>query len=73
MSNQYLPDSEFNMLELENITDSPLQTNTILFCNWEKMFKTKNVVDDDGAIVEIFDNHYVKLGQSGRNLQNVLE
>lgn len=72
LSKQYLPDSEYNMIELESVTAGALPKNTILFCNWEKLFQIKKTEDDDGNTVEIFNNVYVRIGESGRNLQDIL-
>ena len=41
LSQNYLKDSRFNMLELSEITAEALESNTILFCNWEKMYQVK--------------------------------
>ncbi len=70
LENQYLPDSEYNMLLLEDLEDESLATNTILFCNWESLFKTKTNVET-GTIT--WGNTYVRVGEDGRNLQNVME
>ena len=48
LSKNYLKDSRFNMLELSEITAEALESNTILFCNWEKMYQEKPGKDDDG-------------------------
>lgn len=73
LSQQYMPDSCYNMLELEGIEPEALEPNTILFCNWEKMYQQKMVEDDDGNTIEIFNNVYVRIGEDGRNLQEILE
>ncbi len=73
LNNHYLADSEYNMLEIGDIGSEPLPANTILFCNWEKMFKTGKGTDDDGNEIEIFANVFVRIGEDGRNLQEVLE
>ena len=77
LSRDYLPDSEYNFIELSDIQDEAIPTNTVLFCNWEKMFQIKKTTeeDDDGneIAVERFANIYVRYGEDGRNLQNILE
>lgn len=73
LHDQYLPDSEYSMMELSSLTADELPANTILFCNWEKMFQIKHTTDDDGNEVEIFNNIFVRIGEDGRNLQEVLE
>lgn len=73
LHDEYLVDSEFTMLELEQIQAQPLSVNTILFCNWEKMYQIKREDDGAGNQVEIFKNVYVRIGESGRNLQKILE
>ncbi len=70
LTNQYLPDSEYHMMLLENLENDALEPNTILFCNWESLFKTKTN-DESGEIV--WGNTYVRIGEDGRNLQNVME
>jgi len=73
LNKQYLPDSAYNMIALEEMTDDALDANTILFCNWESMFQIKKKTGDDGVEIDVFKNVYVRLGETGRNLQNVLE
>lgn len=70
---QYLPDSEYSMIEINDIGSEALKTNTILFCNWEKMNSTTREKNGDGNEIELFSNVFVRLNESGRNLQNVLE
>jgi type III restriction enzyme len=72
LSTQYLPDSALNMMLLENMGSDDLPANTVLFCNWESMFRIKKVIDDSGNEVEVYDNKYVRIGETGRNLQEVL-
>ena len=72
LSTQYLPDSALNMMLLENMGSDDLPVNTVLFCNWESMFRIKKVIDDSGNEVEVYDNKYVRIGETGRNLQEVL-
>lgn len=72
LKEQYLPDSLFNMITLEEMGSDALEPNTILFCNWESMYKIKHDVDDNGNDIEVFDNKYVRIGETGRNLQEVL-
>lgn len=73
LSQSYLKDSRFNMLELSEITAEALEPNTILFCNWEKMYQVKQVKDDEDNLIEIFNNVYVRVGEDGRNLQEILD
>lgn len=73
LKNQYLLDSEFNMILLEQMTADALPTNTILFCNWESLFRTKARETDEGIEIIDWDNVYVRIGENGRNLQEVLE
>ena len=73
LHDKYLPDSEYKMLELSDITSGALDANTILFCNWEKMYQIKKEKDDDDNEVEIFNNVFVRIGEDGRNLQEILE
>lgn len=69
----YLVDSEYDFKELENLQAGPLEENTVLFCNWEKMFRRGKGTDDGGNEIEIFTNVFVNIGEDGRNLQEVLE
>ena len=69
----YLSDSEYDFEELESLQSEALEKNTVLFCNWEKMFRRGKETDDDGNEVEIFMNVFVRIGEDGRNLQEVLE
>lgn len=70
LANQYLPDSEYKLMLLENMDDQALEKNSILFCNWESLFKTKT----DSNTEEIsWDNVFVRIGETGRNLQNVMD
>lgn len=73
LSQQYLVDSEYNMIELSGLQAEELPANTILFCNWEKMYQIKKTQDDDGNEIEVFQNVYVRIGEDGRNLQEILE
>ena len=70
---QYLPDSKLNMLLLEQMGTDALTPNTILFCNWESLFRTKKKTADDGTEIIDWDNVFVRIGENGRNLQEVLE
>ena len=70
LAGQYLPDSEYHLMLLEDLEDDSLETNTILFCNWESLFKTKTNAEN-GEIS--WGNTYVRIGEDGRNLQNVME
>ena len=70
---QYLPDSELNMLPLEQMGSDALAPNTVLFCNWASLFRTKKKHTDDGIEIIDWDNVFVRIGENGRNLQEVLE
>ncbi|MCM1294194.1 MAG: DEAD/DEAH box helicase family protein [Muribaculaceae bacterium] len=70
---QYLPDSELNMILLEQMGADALAPNTVLFCNWASLFKTKKKQADDGTEIVDWDNVFVRIGENGRNLQEVLE
>lgn len=77
LSRDYLPDSEYNFMELSDMQAEALPANTVLFCNWEKMFQIKKTKEenDEGDEIEVerFANVYVRYGEDGRNLQNILE
>ena len=69
----YLTDSRFTFEELEELQSAALEKDTVLFCNWEKMFRRSKEIDDNGEEIEVFANVYVRIGEDGRNLQEVLE
>ena len=73
LKHNYLGDSEYDFEELESLQSEALEKNTVLFCNWEKMFRRGKETDDDGNEIEIFMNVFVRIGEDGRNLQEVLE
>ncbi len=60
-----LTDTEYRLINVESITSGALTRNTVLFTNWEKIFKK----DRDGN----WANRAVRRGEDGKNLQDVLD
>ena len=60
-----LTDTEYRLVDVEAMSSGPLTKNTVLFTNWEKIFKK----DRDGQ----WANRAVRQGEDGKNLQDVLE
>ena len=59
-----LAETEYQLVKVEAMNSEALTRNTILFTNWEKLFKKK-----DGE----WANRAVRQGEDGKNLQDVLE
>jgi len=68
LSQQYLQGSAYSFMRLGDLSAEALPTNTVMFISWEKIFRSHP--DDDGEIV--FDNVAVRIGETGKNLQNVM-
>jgi len=62
----YLRDSAYNLIDLDELSIGELQTNTILFANWESMVKTSRETGE-------WTNRAVRQGEDGRNIQDILE
>lgn len=60
---EYLRDSNYNFIGLENLTGEALQENTLLFTNWESVYTQKN-----GE----WSNRAVKQGENEQNVIDVL-
>lgn len=59
-----LSETEYRLVNVDSMSAGALTRNTVLFTNWEKLFKQK-----DGE----WANKAVRQGEDGKNLQDVLE
>ncbi len=59
-----LAETEYQLVSVDSMSSGALTRNTVLFTNWEKLFKQK-----DGEWV----NKVVRQGEDGKNLQDVLD
>ena len=59
-----LAETEYQLVNVDSMSSGALTRNTVLFTNWEKLFKQK-----DGE----WANKAVRQGEDGKNLQDVLE
>ncbi|MBR0133822.1 DEAD/DEAH box helicase family protein [Candidatus Saccharibacteria bacterium] len=60
-----LQDTEYQLINVDSMGSGALTRNTVLFTNWEKLFKQ----DKDGE----WANKVVRKGEDGKNLQDVLD
>ena len=69
-----LADTEYRLLDIESLEAGGLAENTILFANWEKLFKIAKKDEPDKDIKKgDFTNRMVRKGEDGRNMQDVLD
>lgn len=70
-----LGETIFNLVNIDDGLDADaLEANTILFSNWEKLNTTANKDNDDkGLKAGDWTNRAVRRGESGKNLQDILE
>ena len=59
-----LAETEYQLVNVDSMSSGALTRNTVLFTNWEKLFKQK-----DGE----WANKAVRHGEDGKNLQDVLD
>ncbi len=59
-----LAETEYQLVNVDSMSSGALTRNTVLFTNWEKLFKQK-----DGE----WANKAVRQGEDGKNLQDVLD
>ncbi len=59
-----LAETEYQLANVDSMSSGTLTRNTVLFTNWEKLFKQK-----DGE----WANKVVRQGEDGKNLQDVLD
>lgn len=62
----YLSDSRYGLIGIEEMTADALEPNTILFTNWESVIKTKKETGE-------WANRAVRNGEDSRNIIDVLE
>ena len=60
-----LAETEYQLVNVDSMSAGALTRNTVLFTNWEKLFKK----DKDGE----WANKAVRQGEDGKNLQDVLD
>lgn len=60
-----LAETEYQLVNVDSMSSGALTRNTVLFTNWEKLFKQ----DKEGE----WANKAVRQGEDGKNLQDVLE
>ena len=60
-----LAETEYQLVNVDSMSAGVLTRNTVLFTNWEKLFKK----DKDGE----WANKAVRQGEDGKNLQDVLD
>lgn len=69
-----LADTEYRLLDIESLEAGELAENTILFANWEKLFKIAKKDDPEKDVKKgDFTNRAVRRGEDGRNMQDVLD
>jgi len=66
---QYLTDTRYNFLTLEDLSSEALGTDTILFTNWHSLTTTTKI--DDGS--RTWSNVSVREREDGRSIVDVLE
>ena len=69
-----LSDTEYKLIDIESLEAGELQENTIIFTNWEKVFK-RAIKDDEEKDIKKgeFNNVAVRRGENGRNIQDVMD
>ena len=69
-----LADTEYKLLDIENLEAGELAENTILFANWEKLFKIAKKDEPEKDVKKgDFTNRAVRRCEDGRNMQDVLD
>ena len=69
-----LVDTEYKLIDIESLEAGALQENTIIFTNWEKVFKrAKNDNEEKGIKKGEFDNVAVRRGENERNIQDIMD
>jgi len=62
----YLRDSVYTLIDLDELSPGELAANTVLFANWESMIKTNRATGE-------WSNRAVKQGEDGRNIVDIIE
>ena len=69
-----LSDTEYNLIDIESLEAGALQENTIIFTNWEKVFKRATKDDEEKGIKKgEFNNVAVRRGENERNIQDIMD
>ena len=69
-----LSDTEYRLIDIESLEAGELQENTIIFTNWEKVFKRATRDDEEKDIKKgEFNNVAVRRGENGRNIQDIMD
>lgn len=69
-----LADTEYKLIDIESLEAGALQENTIIFTNWEKVFKRATKDDEEKGIKKgEFNNVVVRKGENERNIQDILD
>ena len=69
-----LADTEYKLIDIESLEAGALQENTIIFTNWEKVFKRAMKDDEEKGIKKgEFNNVAVRRGENERNIQDIME
>lgn len=69
-----LADTEYKLIDIESLEAGALNENTIIFTNWEKVFKRATKDDEEKGIKKgEFNNVAVRRGENERNIQDIME
>lgn len=69
-----LEDTEYRLIDIESLESGELQENTIIFTNWEKVFKRATKDDEEKGIKKgEFNNVAVRRGENERNIQDIMD
>lgn len=69
-----LADTEYKLIDIESLESGALQENTIIFTNWEKVFKRATKDDEEKNIKKgEFNNVAVRRGENERNIQDIMD
>ena len=69
-----LSGTEYKLIDIESLEAGALQENTIVFTNWEKVFKRAAKDDEEKGIRKgDFNNVAVRRGENERNIQDVMD
>lgn len=69
-----LADTEYKLIDIESLEAGALSENTIIFTNWEKVFKRATKDDEEKGIKKgEFNNVAVRRGENERNIQDIMD
>ena len=63
---QYLAESQYQIIQLEDLQNKPLDQNTLLFVNWHSLTTKKRKTGE-------YSNKYMRDREDGRTLKNILD